>query len=461
MARSQSLVPAIIGSALFMQTLDATIIVNALPTMARSLGESPLTLNLAISIYFLSTAVFLPLSGWAADKFGSRIVLTSAIALFALSSLFCGLADTLWQLIVGRILQGMAGAAMAPVGRLVLLKTVPKSELVRAMSTLTIPALVGPIVGPIAGGAIVTFATWPWVFFINVPIGVIGVLLVWLLVPNVRERDVNPLDVRGAVLMGLGLAGLIFGLDNAGSGALSVAWLWTLLGGGALCLYCYYLHAKRKPGAIVDLSLFRISTFSAALIGGTFGRLVLGASPFLLAILLQVVFGLSAFHAGLLTFTGAVGAIFMKTTAPPIIRRFGFRRVLIANTVLTSTILLSYASITAATPHVVLIVMFFVAGFLRSLQFTALGTMVFADVPPTQMSGASSLSSVGQQLSQALGVALAALVLYAMRHFHPQGALGVQDIAPAFLLVGVLSLCGLFFFMRLPGDAAAELSGHR
>jgi EmrB/QacA subfamily drug resistance transporter len=461
MTRSPTFVPIIIGSALFMQTLDSTVVVNALPTMARSLNESPLSLNLAISVYFLSTAVFLPMSGWAADRFGSRTVLNASIALFALSSLLCGLADNFYQLIAARALQGMAGAAIAPVGRLVLLKTVPKNRLVHALSTLTIPALIGPIIGPVLGGAMVTYASWRWIFYINIPMGYLGVLLVSLYVPNIRESEVSQLDVRGSILFSLGLAGLIFGLENLGQGGLSTLWLLGLLGGGVTCLIAYSMYARGRADAIIDLTLFHLRTFSAAMFGGMFARLVLGAGPFLLALLLQNVFGLSALQAGLLTFVTAVGAIFMKTAAPPLIRRFGFRHVLIVNTVLTGIAVLSHALLSITTPQWLLLMLFFLSGFFRSLQFTALGTLIYADVPPTQMSSAATLSTVGQQLSQAFGVALAALLLDVMLHLSGLTALRASDVAMGFVMVGLLSLCGLFFFLRLPKNAAAELSGHR
>jgi EmrB/QacA subfamily drug resistance transporter len=455
------LVPAIIGGALFMQTLDSTVITNALPTMAKSLGEDPLKLNLAISCYFLSTAVFLPLSGWAADKFGSRKVFKFAIALFALSSLCCGLAQDLTQLVLARIVQGMAGALMAPVGRLILLKTVAKSELVRATTVLTMPALLGPVLGPVVGGAIVTFTSWRWIFFINIPIGLLGFVLVTLFVPDILEPQVPPLDLRGFFLIGLGVAGWVFGLEQIGRGALPISIVLSMLASGSICLTLYYFHARRRSAAIVNLALFKIPTYSASFIGGVFTRLVLGASPFLMAILLQVVFGMSALRAGLITFIGAAGALFMKTTAPPIIRRFGFKRVLVVNTLITAAILMCYAFFTAATPHALVMTVLFAAGFFRSLQFTALGAMAFADIPQEQMSGASSLSSVGVQLSQAIGVALAAAVLYLMQRRGGSTAVVTADVAPAFILIGTLSLTSLLFFARLPANAAAEVSGHR
>ena len=459
--QSGLLIPAIVGSALFMQTLDATIVANALPTMARDLHEDSLRLNLAISCYFLSSAMFVPLSGWMADRFGARRVLIAAIAMFTVSSLLCGISQTLLQLISARILQGMAGAMMVPVGRLLVLKTAPKSQLMRATAVLTMPALLGPMLGPVVGGFIVTVADWRWIFYLNIPIGVLGLALVTVFIPNVAESQAQRLDTRGFILVAIGLAGVVFGMENAASGAIPLSTSVALTVVGGICLWMYWVHARRRTHAIVNLSLLNIPTYRAALMGGAFTRLVLGASPFLLALLLQVVFGLSALTAGLMTFTSAAGALFMKTTAPPIIRRFGFRRVLVANSLTTGGVLMCYSLLTDVTPYAVVIAVLFSAGFFRSLQFTALGAMAFSDIPSSQMSGASSFSSMGQQLSQAMGVAVSAAVLYLMHRASGSAQLTVHEVAPAFIVVGLLSLLSLCFFTQLPEDAGAEVSGYR
>lgn len=458
-ARRRRLIPAIIGAALFMQTLDATIISNALPTMARSLHESPLTLNLAITSYLLSAAIFLPISGWMADRFGARRVFTAAIIAFAATSQFCGMAQNIETIVAARFCQGIAGAMMLPVGRLVLLKCAPKDQLVDALATLTMPALLGPVLGPPVGGFIVTFASWRWIFYLNVPVALLGVALVTLFVPDVREEKAGRLDVKGFLLTGLGLAGVVFGLQNLGRGVLPLNVVAALLIVGSIALGLYVFHARRTREPILDLSVLRIRTFFSSVVGGVFPRLMIGASPFLLALLLQMGFGMSAFAAGMTTFIGAAGALAMKTTAPPIIRRFGFRTVLIGNSFITGAIMMAYALFTPTTPHWLIMLALLIGGFFRSLHFTALNAMAFADVPQEKMSRASALSSMGQQLTQSIGVSLAALLIHGLMQVTHTHTISHHVIAPAFAIVGALTFGGLFFFARLPADAGGDVSG--
>jgi len=460
-ARMSRYAPLIIGSALMMQTLDATVISNALPTMARSLHEDPLTLNLAITSYLLASAVFLPISGWVADRFGAKLVFRAAMVLFAISSLCCGLSQSLPELIAARMLQGMAGAMMAPVGRLVVLRSVPKSELVGAMAYLTMPALLGPVLGPPIGGFIVTHWSWRWIFYINIPICIVGVSLITLFIPNIKEETREPLDWRGFLLTGLGLAGMVYGFENVGRGVLAPAIVAALLFGGAGFLGLYGWHARRHPYPLLDLSVFKLRSFVASNIGGLFLRMGMGATPFLLAMLLQMAFGLSALAAGMMTFTSAAGALVMRTSARPILHRLGFKRVLVVNTVIVGAIFMGYSLFRATTPHYLIIGTLLVGGFFRSLQFTAMQALTYSDVPQEKMSRASSMAAMIQQLSQSLGIGFAALLIGALRNAHHAKAMSAADVSPAFLAIGVMTLMGLFFFVPLPANIGAEVSGKR
>jgi len=452
-------VPAIIGSAMLMQTLTATVISNALPTMARALHEDPLSMNLAITMFLLASAVFLPVSGWIADRFGAKRIFMISMVLFATASMACGFANSLNQLVAARLFQGMASAMMVPVGRLVLLRTTPKSELVGAMSVLTMPALLGPVIGPVLGGFIVTYWDWRWIFFINLPVAMAGVALVRAYVPNVREQDVSPIDILGIVLTGIGLAGLIFGFENLGRGALPPGVVAALFLLGAASLGLYGLHARNNPHAIIDLGIFRLKTFRASVIGGGFMRVAMGATPFLLAMLLQIGFGMNAFAAGLMTFISAAGALVMKTTAPPILRRFGFRTVLSVNAAIVAVSFMAYGLFKPSTPHVLIMTVLAIGGFFRSLQFTSLNGMAFAEIEQEQMSRASTTSSMVQQLVQSIGAGMAATLLHMLMLAHHQTTITAQTIAPAFVIMGAVTFISFFFFIRLPKNAGDEMNG--
>jgi EmrB/QacA subfamily drug resistance transporter len=455
------IVPTIVGCALFMQTLDSTVIATALPVIARAMHEHPIRLNLAITSYLLSLAVFIPLSGWVADRFGARSVFRVAIGVFTLGSIFCGLSSSLLELVLARVVQGMGGAMMVPVGRLVVLRIVPKSGLVDAMSYLTIPAVLGPVLGPPLGGFIVTFGSWRWIFFMNVPIAILGLVLATLYIPDIREDQSPPLDMRGFILTGLGLAGLVFGFETVGRNMIPTSAVIAVLTTGVLCTVLYVVHSRRIDTPIVDLTLMRIPTFAASVLGGGLARMGIGALPFLLAMLLQLVFGLTPFASGLITFTSAVGALTMKFTVSPIVRRFGFRSVLAGNGIISALLLMSYAAFRPGASKTLIIGTLLAGGFFRSLQFTSLNTVAYADITPPMMSGASTLSSMAQQLFLSLGVSVAALTLHISLTLRGAAVLDANDFSAAFIVIGVLSLISVLFFLPLAHHAGAEVSGHQ
>ena len=455
------LVPLIVACALFMENLDSTVIATALPEIARAMGENPLHLSLAITSYLLSLAVFIPASGWAADRFGARTVFRAAIVVFVLGSVLCGLSQSMYQLVGARILQGMGGAMMVPVGRLVILRSVSKRELVSAMAYLTVPALLGPVFGPPIGGFIATYWSWQWIFFVNVPIGVVGFVLVSLFIDEVREPGTPRFDALGWSLAGLGLAAMVFGFENVGRGLLPNGAVIALLAAGAALLGLYIRHMGRVARPILDLTLLRIPTYGVSIAGGFLFRIGIGALPFLLPLMLQLGFGLTPFQSGLLTLSGAIGAIAMKTLAGRIVRQFGFRTVLIANAAICALFMMANGLFTPATPHWLILGILLVGGFFRSLQFTAVNTMGYADVSDTRMSAATSLSSTAQQLSVSFGVGLGALILHFTLAARGGETLSAGDFWPAFVIVGLISLASALVFLPLPADAGASVSGRQ
>lgn len=454
------LIPLIVACALFMENLDATVIATALPQIARSMGEDPLRLSLAMTSYMLALAVFLPVSGWAADRFGARTVFASAIAVFMVGSILCGLSNGLFELVGARVVQGMGGAMMVPVGRLILLRTVPKEGLVRAMAQMTTPALIGPALGPLVGGFIATYASWRWIFLINIPIGLLGVVLVLTLIPNVKEPEREPFDSRGFLLSAVALASLMFGLENVGRTVLPPAVVAGILALGLTSGWLYLRHAGRVPRPVLDPTLLRLRTYAASVFGGTLFRVGIGAVPFLVPLLLQVGFGRTPFESGALTFAGAAGAMTMKQLAGPILRRFGFRRVLTTNALLSGLILMGYAAFRAETSYWIILGALLTGGFFRSLQFTGINSLAYAEVPQPRISRASTLAAVMQQISLSLGVAVGALVLHLTQSIGGGAALAPADFVPAFLIVGGAACLSALFFVGLPADAGAEISGH-
>ena len=456
-SREIRMIPFIVGCALFMQMLDATVVATALPAMALNFGTTVVHMNVTITSYLLATAVFVPISGWAADRFGARAVFLAAIALFTLSSVACAASVTLAQLVAARLVQGAAGAMMVPVGRIILLRRIPKAELLKAMAFLTIPALLGPVIGPPVGGFLVTYASWHWIFLINIPVGILGIYMVrrWIAadVPDSRPR----LDTVGFLLSSAAMAALMSCLEAAGHGSLGLWPTLGLLGLGLVCGILYIRHARHVTYPIIDLSLLRIQTFAVSVLGGKLCRFSVGASPFLLAILLQVGFGLSAFSAGMITFTSAAGAMLMKLVATPIVRRFGFRRVLVANALIAAAFIAACALFRADTPIWAMVAVLLVGGFFRSLQFTAINALTYADLDSAQMSRASSFAATAQQLGISLGVACAAMTLNLSMTLRGGVEADRIDVMWGFAVIALIVAASALSFRRLPARAGSQL----
>ncbi len=453
------LTAVIVASALFMQNLDSTVIATALPTMARAFGSDPVHMNVALTSYLLSLAVFIPASGWMADRYGTRTVFRAAIAVFTVGSVLCGRADSLGFLVAARILQGMGGAMMVPVGRLVLLRTVAKSELVSAMAWLTMPALIGPVIGPPIGGLIVTYLSWRWIFDINVPIGILGIAMVTLFIEDVREPNPGRFDGWGMLWSGLGMSGLLFGLETAGRGVFPLPATLSMIGAGAVGAVCYLLHARKRADPLLDLKLLRLPSFAVTVTAGTLFRVGIGAIPFLLPLMLQVGFGRTAAESGMVTFASSAGALVMKPAAQFMLRRIGFRDTLIWNGVLSAVLLAACAAFRPTWPAAAIYAVLLLGGFFRSLQFTAFNALAYADIPRGRMSGATSLYSCIQQLSMTLGISAGAAALEVSMALNHHAVPMVPDFTAAFLAVAFVCLLAAPASLAMPRDAGAELAG--
>lgn len=453
------LIPLIVACPLFLQNLDTSIMATALPSIARSLDVETLHLNLAITSYLLSLAVFLPASGWLADRFGARRIFCTAIALFSVGSALCGLAQSLPQLVVFRIVQGMGGAMMVPVGRLILLRSVTPARMVAAMVWFTVPGAIGRLAGPLLGGVVVTLTSWRWIFLLNIPFGVLGVLMAMHFIDDTHERLRERFDLAGFILLSTGLVGLVGGLDTAGRGLVPQAVTIALTALGALSLLAYWRYSRRHEDAIIDPALLHYKAYRTAVLGGMPLRVAIGASPFLLPLMLQLGFGLSPLASGSLSVATAIGSLSVRTVMQQAIRRIGFRTLLIGATLLTGCFYICYGLFRPATPHLLIFIVLLFGGLFNSTAMVTLNTLGYSDMPKPKMSRATALSSMAQQLSISIGVAFGASLLALTAHLYGGSTahLSARDFSPAFGVVGVLTLCSLFFFVRLSHDEGAEL----
>lgn len=453
------LIPLVVATALFMQNMDSTILTTALPTIARDLDVDPLALKLAVTSYLVGVAVFIPASGWIADRIGPRHVFRAALLIFLLASLGCAQSSSLTGFVVFRFIQGIGGALMVPVGRLVIIRTVPKAELIRAFAFLTMPALIGPTLGPPLGGAIVTFADWRWIFYINIPMGVLGIWLATLYMPN--ERLPAPkLDVTGLLLLAIGLPGVVLGAAMSGRHVAPAIVSTTVFIIGAVGLAAYLGHALAMKAPVLDVRLFRIPSFQAGVAGGFLYRLGASASIFLMPLMLQLSFGLSALQSGLITLAGALGAITAKPLVQPMLRRFGFKPILIVGTIANAALVSCFGWFSAGTWHLVIFTALLFSGVLRSMQFTSMGGMSYADISPKQTGPATGLATVSQEVSNSLGVAIGAILLEVCQSIHGNETPQHADYALAFDIIAVISLCSLPFFLLMPRNTGKSISGH-
>ena len=462
--RSPLYVTTLIAGAFFMENLDGTIIATALPQMARSFHIGAVNLNIGMTAYLLTLAVFIPISGWVADRFGARSVFASAIAVFTLASLLCGASRTLTQFTLMRILQGMGGAMMVPVGRLIVLRNTPKEKLTQAIAYITWPGLTALVIGPPLGGFITTYATWHWIFFLNLPIGVLALILALLWIENVSTEEKHPFDWLTFVLAGFASTGAVYAMEKLGGDGVHwqvPALIFALsLFSGTLAI----VAARRKPAvSLIDLESLKLKTYSLSVYGASAFRVAVSVLPFLLPLMFQITFGLNAFRSGLYLLALFAGDLSMKAFVIQVLRLFGFRRVLIVNGTITAASMALCATLSPATPTVLILVILFFHGACRSMQFTCMTTLAYTEIPPARMSRANGFLSAVMQLSMGMGVAVGAITLRLVAHAHGHSAAMPQlrDFHLAILFMSALALGPVFDSLGLPQNAGATTSGHR
>jgi EmrB/QacA subfamily drug resistance transporter len=463
-SRTAAVLPFIVAATFFMEYLDTTVIATALPQMARSFGVGPNDVSLGMTAYMLTLAVFIPISGWVADRLGSRTVFGGALVIFTAASVLCGLSSSLAQFTAARVLQGVGGAMMVPVGRMIVVRNTEKSQLLKAISTITWPAIVAPVVGPTVGGFITTYASWHWVFFLNIPFGIVALIAIVKLVPNQKSARGRPLDLIGFVLTGVALIALLYGTELASrqGGRFSVAIGFMVAGLVLGALAVRYLATARHP--LLDLTTLALPTFAVTVLWGTLTRIGIEAVPYLSPLFFQLGFGLSAFHSGLLLLSTAIGNLGMKVFTTAVLNRFGFRTVATVNTALAGCAIFAFTVLLPASPLALILAVLFVYGVTRSMQFTTLATLAYADVSEAKTAAASTLWSVAQQMTIGLGIAFGAVCLRLSAHFSPAvpgarvDSFTIGDFHSAFAAAGLIVLLSVLGYYRLPRDAGSLLA---
>jgi EmrB/QacA subfamily drug resistance transporter len=460
---AKRLLPWLVAIGFFMESLDTTILNTAVPVIAHALKVPPLSMKAVLASYTLSLAVFIPISGWMANRFGTRKVFASAIGIFTLGSFLCGLSTNIHLLVACRILQGCGGAMLLPVGRLTLVRTFAKSELIRAMSFVSIPGLIGPMLGPLMGGLIIGYFHWSVIFFVNIPIGLAGLYLVYRHLPNYRAAKNFPLDIIGLVLFGSGISLLSYVLEVFGETTLSGREILGLLVMSTALLATYGLHSVRAAHPLLRLGLARIRSFRVAVSGNLLTRLGIGGLPFLLPLLYQVGLGFTPIQSGLMIMPQALAAISFKFTLPRILKKFGYRQVLIVNTVMLGVMMMLFSTIDVGTPAWLIALQAFVYGFFTSTQYTSMNTLVFADVNQEQASGASTIASTVQQMAVSFGVASASLAaaVFIPDHTHASAPQMIHGIHLALRMLGAWTIVSTLVFSKLRSNDGEAVSAHK
>jgi len=462
LAQRSTLVALLVAGAFFMENLDGTVIATALPQMAQSFRTNPVDLNMGMTAYMLTLAVFIPVSGWIADRLGARTVFATAIGLFTFASILCGISNGLWEFTAARILQGMGGAMMVPVGRLVVLRITEKKDLMRSIAYITWPGLAAPVIGPPVGGFITTYSSWRWIFYLNVPLGIIGIILAIWWITN-EPGKTGRFDWLGFVLAGTACTSFMYSLELMGQQTVR----WSLTGSflayslvaGTLAVN----HMRRTDHPLMDFKCLKVRTFSIVIWGGSLFRIAIAVSPFLLPLMFQLAFGMTAFESGLLVLALFAGNLGMKTVTTPILRRFGFRSVLVANGLISALLIFSFSLIARDTPKFVIVALLFAHGLSRSMQFTSINTLAFVDIPKSAMSSASSFFAVAQQMSLGMGVAVGAVTLRIAIWIHGgiTSAPAATDFHLAFILVSIIAFLAVVDCFGLEPHAGAEVSGRK